>query len=382
MGGLKESIRTCVMFCLRVALRLFWVFGVKKNRVVFTAYNGRQYACNPKYLYLYLKKNFGDKFEFVWVLNDDAKDSELDGAKRVRFLSLSHLFYVCTSGTYVTNLLIEPFFPKRKSQTFLTTWHGGGAYKDAMGALRDDKNFAIKNKMRDKSTDFYLASCEAYVNVWKRDYTKDDSKVLKSGSPRCDIFFEAKNAVNLVKQKLGILPEKKVVLYCPTWRYLDREKTQEFSINLDAKQICEALSKRFGGEWVFLFRGHHYMQGVLTGDEIINVSSYPDMQEILLITDFMLNDYSSSQWEHALAGKYGLLYTPDLEYYESTQRFFTPINQWAYDFCLTSDDVVRGILEYDTTRSDDKIKEHLKRLGSFENGDACKRVADVILGRI
>ena len=41
---------------LRVILRMFWIFPIQ-DKVVLTAYNGRQFGCSPKYLSLQLVKD-------------------------------------------------------------------------------------------------------------------------------------------------------------------------------------------------------------------------------------------------------------------------------------------------------------------------------------
>ena len=380
----KEWFRVIVILALKIVLHIFWFVPIKRKLIIFNSYQGSQYSCSPKYLYKYFKDHFGDEFTYIWILNSVNTHKDLENIKTIKFLSLKYFYYVCICNVYITNVFVEPFIPKRNKQIFINTWHGGGAYKGNSDVFMNNKAYIFKNKMRNKITNYYLASCQAIIEAWVKDFNFEKYKFLPTGLPRNDIFFNCTdNIKDNVKTAIGLERNKKVLLYCPTWRYLGRNQSENIDINFNIREILMVAKERFGNDFIFLFRGHHCMKDMVIDDcNIIDVSNYSDMQEILLITDFMINDYSSSQWDYALSNKPGLLYVPDLEEYEKFQHFFTPIKDWPYDLAFTPKELIEKIKNYNEKKSKLKIEAHLSKLGNFDKGMACKLVADMILKEI
>jgi CDP-glycerol glycerophosphotransferase len=72
----------------------------------------------------------------------------------------------------------------------------------------------------------------------------------------------------------------------------------------------------------------------------VNASKYDEMQELLCMADVLITDYSSSQWDFALTGKPGFLFTPDLDYYQHEDRgFYTPIDDWPFPYAKTNEEL-------------------------------------------
>ncbi|MTV91524.1 CDP-glycerol glycerophosphotransferase family protein, partial [Streptococcus pneumoniae] len=94
----------------------------------------------------------------------------------------------------------------------------------------------------------------------------------------------------------------------PTWR----SGTKQYE-TLDIKKLTQAVDKKFGKKCIVLFRSHLY--GNQSYDDVVDVSQYSDMQELLLLSDILITDYSSSMWDFSLSFKPCFLYTPDLKDY-------------------------------------------------------------------
>ena len=50
-------LKLCVKEVLRFLLRVFYVFRVKSNRVLFESYSGERICCNPFYIYDNIKQD-------------------------------------------------------------------------------------------------------------------------------------------------------------------------------------------------------------------------------------------------------------------------------------------------------------------------------------
>lgn len=92
-----------------------------------------------------------------------------------------------TSGVIITNGSYAPWFPFRKKQYVINTWHGGGAYKrvendrpDANRATRKRAEFCANN------IDLFLASCKIQEENMIRKTFLYKGEVLRAGTPRND----------------------------------------------------------------------------------------------------------------------------------------------------------------------------------------------------
>src|SRR5690606_28064040 len=164
----------------------------------------------------------------------------------------------------------------------------------------------------------YLISPSPYATKAFKSAFRFNKKILEVGYPRNDIFYkeERHQLAKTVKNKLHIPKNKKVILYAPTFR--DNQTLQKnkfyFDINLDMHKMKEKL----GEDYVLLLRMHVIVKNKIEIDEtlqsfVYDVSNYPDIQELLLITDILITDYSSVMFDFANTEKPMLFYTYDLE---------------------------------------------------------------------
>lgn len=344
---------------------------------MFTAYSGKQMSCNPKYIYEYI--NATDcNLETVWAF--DSPENYLLGEKtiKVRYKNIKYLYYVLTSKIIVENFESWSVLPIRKNQIVINTWHGGGAYKKVGIDRKDARSFNEKIvSYKNKRVGLFLSSSEVFSEMTIRNSFKYDGEILASGMPRNDIFFNDNfEKKDNIKKKLEISNEK-IIIVAPTFR----TKSQSDMSNLDFDKLTLSLKEKFGGEWIVLYRSHYYdnIKTHSINTNVIDVSNYPDMQELLLISDVLLTDYSSSMWDFSLKMKPVFLFSTDLEsYIENERDFYTPMNTWPFKYSSTFDELLRNIKNYDEELYIYNVNEHHKKLGSFENGTATEQVANYI----
>jgi CDP-glycerol glycerophosphotransferase len=285
-----------------------------------------------------------------------------------------------TSKIIISNQLLFPsFIPLRKQQVFINTWHGGGAYKKVGNFYGLPDN--IYNKMLkiiSGQTSIYISSCKKFTEVTSWETKIPVSKFLECGLPRNDVFFTVHHEIyDFVHKEYNILPNRSILLYAPTYRGKPHNATFDNRLNL--KNCINALNSKFNTDTVVFFRSHHTLDIHINSSNIIDVTPYPDMQELLCACDFLITDYSSCMWDFSLTGKPGFLYVPDLECYEKDRSFYTPIESWPYPFARTNDELVEIIKNYDVNHAKQKIEDHLKFLGSFEHGNASGIITDMIV---
>lgn len=372
-GGLFAQVVTRIIF-----RGIAFFIPVKRNRILFRSYEGRGYTCSPKYISEYMKND--DTYEIVWSFNNPEPYDELrqQGIITVKQGSLQYFYYYLSSKVIVFNDLLEAFLPTTENQVYINTWHGGGAYKK-WGMLLDWNWMGrIRYHMTHKFN-YFLSSCKLYTYYAAQAFDVQEKQFIDSGLPRNDILLADSTIMDI--KRLDILSKIKLesnynyVLYAPTYREFQGSSTYD----IDFSELKQNLEDKFGGEWKILYRGHYYLENDSDiPDYVINVSSHDDMQEVLLVADVLITDYSSSVWDFGLLERPCFLYTPDKVAYESVTNYCIPLEEWPYPFALTNEALGQLIKEYDKDKNVKRLHAHQERLGIFEKGQACPTIADFI----
>lgn len=396
---LTEFVQKTVRNCMRI----FCLFPIKSNRIIFNSHKGSQYVCNPRYIYEFLEKKHGERMQYVWCLNNNPPESlkKHKSVRIVKYNSLQYFYYQMTSKVIIANIPSPCYVPRRKKQYMIDTWHGGGAYKRIGTSMPKQSSLSNVSKNGIKTTEssdntkwelykahynaldtsIFLSSSKRFTEVMYESQLLPKEAYIETGMPRNDVFFCDYKAIGeKAKQQLGIAKDKKVMLFAPTYR--GNVQNQQFNMVLDIQKCLDAAKERWGGEWVFAYRMHIFSSS-LAKDSIpecaVNASHYDEMQELLCMADAFITDYSSSQWDFALTKKPAFLFTPDLEYYLHKDRgFYTSIEDWAFPYAKTNDELVELIRNFDEMSHLKKVKKHLDMLGSCDDGHATERVCELI----
>ena len=198
---------------------------------------------------------------------------------------------------------------------------------------------------------------------------------MKTGYPRNDVLFEKNNEKDIadIKKKLGISPEKKVIMYAPTWRVRN-----QFNMKIDIQE----LKKQIQDDYVLMLRIHPFAVKGLKEDMldefVINVSNYPSVEELYLASDIVITDYSSVMFDYAILNRPMLFFTYDLEDYRDTLRGFN------FDFVAeapgpllkTSDEVIQSIVNIDKVAQDhdEALQKFRKKFCEYEKGTASEQI--------
>ena len=360
-------------------LCIFFVFPIKNNRIFFSAYSGRQYSCNPKYISDWIEQNYKDEFEIIWAFNEPDAFSYLKNRniKCVKFKSIKYLYYLLTSRIVIDNVESWSILPKRTGQYVINTWHGGGAYKGVGLKRKDTSETLDKNMLRkNERISIYLSSSKVFSQMTLRESFQYNGKIMECGMPRNDLLIKNdENKKNIIKEKLGINKKTGIVIYAPTFRH-----DLKYKYMLDYEKTLNALKNRFGKEWIMLIRTHYYLQSEkIESSRVKNVSDYPDMQELLLISDVLITDYSSSIWDFSLMEKPCFLFMPDYNEYIDEREFYTPIQDWPYPASFSMEDLEDKIIKYDHEIAKKRILNHHIKLGICESGMASEIVGKEIV---
>ena len=341
---------------------------IQQNKVILWSDDFKSFGCSPKYIALELAKR--GKFDVVWVLDRERKADIPAGIRTVPYFSMEYLREIATAKVIVCNHRTSHyhFFQKRNGQFYIQTWHSSLRLKkiegDAPGLPESYVNHAKEDSAK---IDLLLSGCAFSSDIFRRAFWYN-GELLEAGTPRCDGFFGDNSSV---KQKVfdhfAIENGKKFALYAPTFR---KDKKADL-YGMDFPRLQKAL----GDDWVIGCRLHPNLNADVPEKGCVSMSRYPDMQELLAACDLLITDYSSSMFDMAVAGKKCALYVPDLDSYMARERgLYFDLSDLPFPKAAD----MEGLCALDFEGYEEKCAAFLKKIGSFEDGNAAKAAADRI----
>ena len=373
------------MYAKRAMLHGFYLFPMNRKKMFFSAYEGKQYACNPKALFLYMKKNkIAPDYTFVWEFNGKSRALEKYQVRCCRHNSLSYFYHILTSHIIITNSGVTPSIPLRKGQICVNTWHAGGAFKKFGADISGEMNGtdAAGLAVAAKQTDYFISSNHLFAQVVGHALLLPQDKVLETGLPRNDLFFDRDRMDKVrkaVRRRFQIAENAYLILYAPTYRGSSGEDLLKTSDRID-EDLAEAIRAKTGREPVFFLRRHYYHKEAETYRSYVDVSAYPDMQDLLAAADMLITDYSSAMWDFALTGRPCLLYVSDLDSYTAERGFYTSPDTWPGILCRDRAALTEAVRTFDTAAYQEKIASYFAMTGSREVGQACQKVCETLFG--
>lgn len=390
MDDLKRYIKKKILRALLTPLK---IARVKRNRVFLINQIGENYACNPKAIAEYLLEHYKNQFDIVYMVADVPKNAYLieKGIRPVRNNSIKYFVYLLTSRVIVTNSGGISYVPLRKKQYVINTHHGGGAYKTAGIDMFGDTPFFRKDiSLSAGQIDVFLSTNRRFTEVISKASLVPIDKFWEIGMPRNDrLINPSKTRIARIRSKLGLTDGQHLVLYAPTYRKPEDnyfKSSVAIAYDIDCKTVLRALHKRFGGEWVFAFRLHPRIENKQDYiiDGALDLSDYVDMQDLLEVSDVLINDFSSSFWDFMLTGRPCFMYAPDLDHYVATTKVYTPVDEWPFPKSRTSEELCKSILDFDEFSYKRDCEKHYMELGGCESGRAtelvCGRILEVCAG--
>jgi len=372
---------------MNVLYNLFKLLPLKE-RYLFESGVGVQYSDSPKAIYEELIRVKPDA-ECIWVYNKTSFIHPMT-TKVVRRLSPEYYFCLATSKYWINNQNFPHYITKRKKTVYLQTWHGTPIKKmlfDLKKVYGREKGY-VQRVENAKNQWSYLIAQNSYAKKHFRTAFRYDGPILEEGYPRNDILVnnpEEELIINKIKHTYSIDPSKKIILYAPTFR--DNAKVEnkfESDIKIDFKEFYE----RFGEKYILLIRMHVTVSSDIEIPEeykhsIINVSSYPDIQELYLIADILITDYSSVLFDFAVLERPMLFYAYDLEEYKNDIRgaYLDYENEVPGKIVRNQNELFDAITNIEELKMEyeDILSEFKQKYAPLDDGNAAKRIVKKIL---
>lgn len=335
-----------------------------EHLVVFEAFQGRQYTCSPKALYqeMLADPKYQD-YRFIWALTADAEaKNHLAGPQTqvVRYNSRAHKLACARAKYIVTNSMPLGFFRLRRGQELIETWHGtplkrlGCDIEVDSNSVNTAQEIHQRYQERVQKMTVLLSPSDFYTEKLSSAFALKDCgqhvRVIQQGYPRNDFLSRYTQAdVDAIKASLGVPADKKVILYAPTFRdnqKLDRAYSYGFTLEMDFDHLLETL----GEEYVILFRPHYFVASQFDfakyEGRVFNVAGVDDVNQVYLISDMLITDYSSVFFDYAILRRPILLFMYDLELYQNQLRdFYIDLKELPFPILRTQEQLEEAILD-------------------------------------
>lgn len=287
-------------------------------------------------------------------------------------------------------VILDDFYPLiyplkiRDGVDLVQVWHAVGAFK-TFGFSRVGKpggpDPASKNH---RNYDYAIVSSTHVAEFYAEGFGIDRKKVLPLGAPRTDLFFdEKKQAANLtsLSEELPFIQDKKVILFAPTFRGPGQQTAHYPYEWLDFKALYGALEPQ---GFVFLMKIHPFVKNELHipeeyADFFYDVSSYREVNDLLLISDVLITDYSSVVFEYSLLKRKTIFFTPDLVEYTAERDFYVDFQDFAPGPIVSEIPTLIQEVETYADVDEERLDDFLDYYFDDIDGKASKRFVDAMV---
>lgn len=371
-----------------------------EKTIMFGAYNGKSYACSPKAVYEYMISDdrFSD-YDFIWMLDAPEEYKVLEkNANTILVKSGTPECekYLHKSKYWIFNFRALDYWKPKKTQIYVQCWHGTPLKRLGYDIINSDNVMnsikEIREKYRNdtKRFNYMISPCdfvtEKFSSAWNLKKYGKEKAVLQIGYPRNDFLNTyTKIDVNNIKDNLGIGGiDKKIILYAPTWRdnQHDPEKGYVYENPIDFNYIKEKLED----DYIILFRAHYLVADSFNFDEydgfIYDVSYYDDINELYIIADLLVTDYSSVFFDYAILTRPMIFYMYDMEEYRDEMRgFYIDLGKLPGPIVKTEEELVKSIVNIESTVIKERIDTFNNEYNTMNDGHAAERLVETIVLR-
>ena len=390
---------------LRIQNEIFlkeYNFEVDPNIIFFESYKVK-FTCSPKAIYNEMKEReeFKDHI-FIWAISPELDKESLRVLRKnnntilVEYGSSQYEEYISKASLIFTNSRLHRLFYKKEKQIVVQTWHGTPFKKDALSVNLSTHHQTSSERVlinkHDVQNYSYLLTQNKFSSIelgktFDLDNFKE-VKILESGYPRNDSLFNvSEEEIEELRTKFyythGIPKDKKIILYAPTWR--DHHKTNTKNIN-DGFQFDE-LKEALAEDYHIIFRGHQFHSKTLNLDKVegftTDLSNYTEINDLYLISDILITDYSSVFFDYANLNKPILFNMFDYHAYTNLSRklHLDIYNDLPGPVSFKASDLIENIKNIEKINILYKEKYHVfkEKFNSLDNGNNSSKVIDILI---
>ncbi|PAE25812.1 CDP-glycerol--glycerophosphate glycerophosphotransferase [Bacillus sp. 7894-2] len=385
----RELIISLYLLIFKWLFNLFKLFPLE-NKVVFLI----TFGDNSQYVFEEMRKQGIDADTVVLYKGSSIRHFEsYNDIKAIPFESanlayvLKSVYHLATSKTifidnYFGVLSVTDF---KDEVTCVQLWHASGAIKKF--GLEDESNKFRSKRAHERFLRVYqnfhkiVVGSDVMANIFMKAFNVPGESILRTGIPRTDFFYDKNLQNELISELIKENPDlkyKKKILYAPTYR--DSE-LDSFQLELDLKKLYEELAD----DHILLLRLHPAIKSNVNYSDLYPgfvydySSSKYDINELLLISTFLISDYSSIPYEYSLLNRPMIFFAYDLEDYQKERGL------WDQYESMVPGPVVKSTTEIIKLIREEKfdhelIGEYARKWNKYSNGKSCENLINYLFG--
>lgn len=360
-------------------------FSVRPTRVVFATSRHDTLKDNLFYLHKEMRKK-KPELEYITLIR------KIDNKNSAWWKSLGYLikvyYYLATARFFIIDDYYFPLYlvNVRKKTEIIQLWHASGPLKKVGLSLKGLPDGPSESYLRivpvHSNYDRVVVNSDREIEFYSEAFEISKEKIAVLGSPRTDLLFDKINDSNEKLKFLKKYPrykDKELILYAPTFR--GRDQDSEYIPNFNIERLKNILLKK---NKVLLFNLHPYMEGkkdlITELDENAfywNNHEYT-IEELLLISDALITDYSSVIYDYSILEKPMALYCYDYEEYKTKRGFYLDIkNLVPTTFFKREEDLLNWIISDKKSTSEVKVLKNTNF--KYTDGKSTCRIINLLL---
>lgn len=355
--------------------RLVGLFIATDDKLVLMNGHGYKYNDSPRAIYEKMKSlGMLKTYKIVWALNNPENYPDLN-VRKVKMDTWEYFLIALKAKYWISCVNIERGLHFKKKETiYLNTWHG--AFINLCGNAvenRDDFHWNYIN---------YFCACSDFeVPFIERDFGVRRESIIKTGYPRNDELYQStEEKRKMYRRKFGIPNDKKVIVYAPTWRETsDGGATYKLIPPID----WELWKRELGDQYVILLRTHPYttkLMNVVFDEFVRDYSSYPEINHLLIVSDLLISDYSSTILDYAILEKPIICFGYDYSSYNKKRGFYYDLDTTIPGGVVENQyDVIKRIqtMDYDFEK---RVVSQFKKKHMEYGGNATIQCINMVFG--
>ena len=371
---------------------------VNNNLIVFESFSGKSYSDTPKAVYEYMISSYEyQEYEFVWIFKEPDKYSflkSLKNTKVVRYRSSECEKALNRAKYWIFNYRALDYWIPKKDQIYVQCWHGTPLKRLGYDIEKSDNAMNSLEEIRDKYRRdairfrYLLSPCsfasEVFTSAWNLKALGKESAILEIGYPRNDFLVNhTEDDVRRIKKRLGFENcSKRIILYAPTWR--DNQHKASVGYTYETKVDFEKLRCALGEEYVILFRAHYLVANSFDfekyGGFVYDVSDIDDINELYVLSDMLITDYSSVFFDYAILERPIIFYMYDLdEYRDDIRGFYLSLDELPGEVVETEKELIRAIKNSKEKEDKHKLLKFNCLYNCLNDGKAANRILKKIM---
>ena len=360
------------------------IFPIKKNLVFSVMTHDSSESGNIKALTNYMSKK--GSYKFYYMVKEERK-------------AFFHLIFVlpfimCRADILLMDNAFMPmsFFKVRRETKVLQLWHGTGSIKK-FGQDSNKGRIKELEKRLNSNIDYLFVNSDLLTDEYAGAFGVDKAKVYATGLPRTDWLLKLINddkldeKLNTIKDKISrkkniSIKGKKIILYAPTFRD-DEVDNPKLHINI------EKLMKSLPDNIILFLRLHPFVSSAFNEKDLLpnsfNVSDYKDLNELMVVSDGLITDYSSLIFDYCVLNKPMYFFADDIvEFGLNGRGFYLDYNKELPGIIPDSEeDLARIIIKDLSDKNSEAFKpvrdEFIKKYYKWLDGNSAKRVYETIV---